>query len=115
MKKTALKNKADRLFSEFIRSQGVCEWCGRSNNVQLQCAHIFSRRYLVTRWEPINAVCLCAGCHRKAHDQPVEFTEFVKEYLGEEIYNELRHTAKTKVDKNIYENLVERIKGYQHL
>ena len=109
-KRTTIKRRADKLFSEFIRSTGFCEWCGKSE--YLQCAHIFSRRYLVTRWLPINAVCLCAGCHRRGHDQPVEFTEWVKEYLGEEVYNELRREAKTKVDKNIYDGLIERIKGY---
>ena len=112
MKRTTVKRKADKLFSAYIRSQGVCEWCSKRET--LQTAHIFSRRYLVTRWEPINALCLCAGCHRKAHDKPVEFVEWVKEYLGEDIYNELRRIAKTTVNKQVYDGLIERIKGYNH-
>ena len=111
-KKSTIKRKADKLFSEFIRSKGRCERCGKQEN--LQTSHIFSRRYLVTRWTPINANCLCAGCHRWWHDKPVEAVEWVKEYLGEDIYNELRRLAKTGVNKNIYDGLIERIKGYEN-
>jgi 5-methylcytosine-specific restriction endonuclease McrA len=96
--KKTLKARADKLFSEYIRSIGKCEWCGAVNDT-LQCAHVFSRAYLVTRWEPINANCLCASCHFKWHQQPVEAVEWVKEYLGEDVYDELRRVAKTSVKK----------------
>ena len=113
--KTAIKRKADRLFSNFIRSKGYCEWCGKDGrNCQLQTAHIFSRRFLITRWEPINAVCLCAGCHRKAHDKPPEFTAWLQKYLGEDVYEELRRVAKCDVNKSIYFGLIDRIKSYEH-
>lgn len=112
MNRTTIKRKADKLFSDYIRSRGKCEWCGRSNGVQLQTAHIFSRRFLITRWLPANAVCLCASCHRKAHDRPPDFVEWIKKHMGVDAYNTLRTTAKTKVDKTIYNNLIERIKAY---
>lgn len=111
--KKTLKNKADKLFSEFIRRKGYCEWCGKQDNT-LQCAHIFSRRFLVTRWEPINAVCLCASCHFKWHQQPIEGVEWIKEYLGEDVYDELRRQAKTSVRKIDLEQQVELIKQYKH-
>ena len=57
---------------------------------------------------------MCAGCHRKGHDKPPVFVEWLKEYLGEDIYYELMREAKTKVDKNIYDGLIERIKEYEH-
>lgn len=108
--KTTIKRKADRLFSEYVRSKGYCEWCEKRTD-GLECAHIFSRRFLVTRWEPINALSLCHACHRKWHDKPVEAVEWVKEYLGEDVYEELRYIAKNKVNKNVYDNLLERIKN----
>lgn len=116
MTNKTLKNKADKLFSEFIRRKGYCEWCNkRPPQVQLQCAHIFSRRYLITRWEPINAVCLCASCHMRWHQQPVEGVEWIKEYLGEDIYNEVRTKAKTQVKKIFFKDIVEEIKNYKHI
>ena len=93
-----LKRKADKLFSEWVRKEGKCEWCNRTN-VRFEAAHIFSRRYLSTRYQPINCLCLCSACHRKAHDQPVEFVEWVKNYLGEDIYVELRYQAKVRIQK----------------
>lgn len=95
---TPLKNKADKLFSEWIRRDGKCEYCNRAN-VRLECAHIFSRRYISTRYEPINALCLCSAHHRWLHDQPIEGVEWIKNYLGEDIYDELRRKAKTKIVK----------------
>ena len=74
---------------------------------QLQTSHIFSRRFLVTRWQPINAVCLCAKCHYRWHERPVEGVEWIKEYLGEEIYNELRREAKTSVKKQDLEQIIK--------
>lgn len=93
--KTALKRKADKLFSEKVRSLGYCLWCNRRPPVvQLQCAHIMSRRFLSTRWDFNNAMCLCAGCHRKGHDRPLEFAELVRQVKGQEAYDELIYKAK---------------------
>jgi hypothetical protein len=103
------KKKTDILFSKWIRRGGKCEHCGRTT-MRLECAHINSRRFLVTRYEPINAVCLCSACHRWGHDRPPLFTEWLKEYLGEAIYDELKLTANTKVVKLDYKQIQHDIK-----
>src|SRR3990167_6707603 len=98
--KKNLKRQADKLFSELVRIEGLCEHCGRKPpEVRLNTAHVFSRRFLVTRWEPLNGVCLCVSCHRWAHDRPIEFPEFMKELLGEPVYDELRYIAKTSIKR----------------
>ncbi len=96
MTRKGMKRKCDKLFSAYIRSRGACEWCGKSDDT-LQCAHIFSRRYLVTRWDELNALCLCAGCHFKAHHKPLEFAEFVNDHLGEIRYLKLMKEAKRTI------------------
>lgn len=106
MTNKGLKRKADTLFSKWIRRNEVCEWCGTRNANQYHCSHIFSRRYLVTRWHPLNANCLCAGCHRKWHDKPVEAIEWIREYLGNAVYEELRKIAKTKVIKQDLKEII---------
>jgi hypothetical protein len=110
-----LKNKADTLFSLWIRKKGYCEWCLNRNANQYHCSHIFSRRYLVTRWYPLNANCLCARCHRKWHDKPVEAVEWIREYLGDVVYEELRRIAKTKVQKQDLEQIINDIKNERGL
>jgi len=82
------KAKATKLHSQIVRSIGFCENCG--GNSYLQCAHIISRRYSGTRTDIRNAFCLCAGCHRRFTDWPLEFTKFVNASWAGLIYESLR-------------------------
>lgn len=90
--KKTLRNKLDILFSKIVRFYGECERCGTKKN--LQCAHIYSRRFVNTRWEPGNAVCLCAGCHHWAHQRPLDFAEWIEEYIGGDIIEEIKRESK---------------------
>lgn len=54
--------KADRLFSQIIRSQGYCERCGVTD-VPLDTAHLVGRRFSATRCMEENARALCRSCH----------------------------------------------------
>jgi hypothetical protein len=83
------KKRADDMFSKIVRSRGACQYCGRSNGVQLQCAHIISRRYSNTRCVEANAFCLCASCHARFTDHPVEFSDFVLMTIGRGEYERL--------------------------
>ena len=86
--KKSLTNKLDKLVSKIVRSHGKCERCGKREN--LQCCHIFSRTYRSLRWSLDNLLCLCAGCHHWGHKNPILFTEFVREHLGEDNYELLK-------------------------
>jgi hypothetical protein len=82
------KGKVDKLFSEIIRMRGSCERCHKSGSVvQLQCAHINSRRFSATRADLRNAFCLCAGCHRFTTDFPREFSKFITNTWAQEYYD----------------------------
>jgi len=88
-----LKNKLDRIVSEIVRARGYCVWCGNPKYELLQCCHIYSRSNLAVRWDLNNLLCMCAGCHFKAHQRPLEFASFVKEFLGKFKYTELKNRA----------------------
>jgi hypothetical protein len=91
---TQLKKKLDDAFAAFIRRRDdKCMRCNRWDN--LQCAHIFSRSHMATRWDPDNALCLCLKCHLFwAHRAPIEFSEWIRDvYLGEFNYQQLRAKA----------------------
>jgi len=103
----------DKLFSEKIRARGYCEWCG-GKSTNLHCAHIFSRRFLHTRWLEENAFALCPRCHRKAHDRPTEFTDFVIRQLGQQRYNQLKlesYRLSIGEDEIKYEEILKKLKG----
>ena len=72
---THLLRRADEAFSRYVRQRdGRCVVC--KSTARLQCAHIISRRYRGTRWNPANAVCLCASCHVYYEHRPLEWQEW---------------------------------------
>jgi hypothetical protein len=97
LSKTTVRNKLDKICGQIVRSKGSCERC--KSNKFIQCCHVFSRKFNNTRWDiENNLLCLCASCHRWAHDNPILFTEFVRKYFGEEKYQILKekHNLITK-------------------
>jgi len=88
-----LKAECDRLFSRFIRLRdGRCRLSGSPPDCRgsLQCAHLFSRRYFATRWDPLNAWGLCAAHHVFYTHRPLEWDELIRR---ETAYEHLRRTA----------------------
>ena len=91
--KAALKRKYDKMAREivFARDRMRCRRCGkRPPEIQLQWAHIYSRRYLCLRWDPGNALALCAGCHFWIHANPMDGAEFVRDTVGADEVTRLR-------------------------
>ena len=76
--KTKLKKKLDVIFSKVIRARDKrCLKCGKRES--LQCAHLASRTHLAGRYDELNAITLCVGCHLYwAHKSPIEFSEWLK-------------------------------------
>ena len=95
-----LNKQLDKLWSQAVRSKGYCELCGRKPpEVVLHAHHIFSRRHYSTRWDVLNGVCLCNGCHLyKAHKDIQEFSDWIIEHCGNEHIDNLRHKAHTTAD-----------------
>ena len=83
----------DKLWSDRVRSLGRCEKCGTTQ--RLTAAHIVSRRHRSTRWDLRNGICLCYRCHMFwAHNDPVEFVEWVRSTRGDALLFELQKTSR---------------------
>ena len=89
----SLTKKLDKLLSLVVRKRGSCQRCGSSHYIQT--AHVFGRKNRSVRWAKDNVFCLCAKCHFWAHENPVLFTEWVEQMLGERVYCMLKLTAGT--------------------
>ena len=103
---TKLKNRPgkvnktrDKNWSYMVKelAGNKCEYCGKTEN--LNSHHIFSRSNHNLRWDVVNGCCLCAGCHTfstkfSAHKTPLEFAIWIKEYRGEEWYEDLLKKAR---------------------
>jgi len=77
------RSNADAAFSEAIRlnKNHTCEHCGRQGRTE--CAHIVGRREKTLRWCADNALSLCHSCHRHFTENPLDFTDWLREHIGE--------------------------------
>jgi len=96
------------LFSLRIREGGRCECCGET--MHLQCAHVFSRRYLSTRWDFQNAMCLCRGCHVRYTHRPLEWEQFVIGKIGAGVYASLKRKA-LEICKPDYDEIIKQLEA----
>ena len=86
----------DRAWSVDVkqRERYTCQRCltfypeGRRQGIQAH--HIFTRSRRSTRWDLVNGVALCTGCHRWAHSNPLEFHELARSWLGADVYDALQ-------------------------
>lgn len=80
----AWTQKLDRLAGDIVRSRGVCEAKGYNHlecdTYPLQWCHGTSRRYLMLRWEPRNAWCMCRTHHGYFGDHPIEWVECMQTF-----------------------------------
>jgi hypothetical protein len=83
MRKKALINKCDKLFSIYIRKKfKKCEIC--SNPETLQPSHCYSRMNMSVRWNEMNVLCLCDKHHREWEVMSQKEREhFLIGFLGE--------------------------------
>jgi hypothetical protein len=90
-----MRGKLDKLFSELVRERAnwTCEACGKQykqeDRMGLHCSHFFSRRYTATRWHPDNAASHCFGCHQRLGGNPIEFSQWIQEHIGQQAVDEL--------------------------
>lgn len=90
----------------FERDGGICIRCSNSERA-VQWAHVLSRRHLCLRWNPENAMTLCAGCHLFWHHEPAMaldwyFKNFAERW--ERITRVLQANPKVRI-KELYEQL----------
>jgi len=82
------RTRTDIIFSEFVRTRDnwTCQKCGNEyiqgvDSRKLHCAHLwFGRANIKTRWEPLNCVSLCVGCHIKVDQSPADAYEILSKY-----------------------------------
>lgn len=82
------RSPADAAFSDCVRERAdyTCERCQtiyRTRPQGLHCAHVYSRRHKSVRHHADNAVALCYSCHNWAGGNPIEFTRWIEQHLGE--------------------------------
>ena len=117
-----LKAKLDKLFSEYIRKRdsdhrGICKCisCGKEAEAfggSTHAGHLFSRRYLSTRWDEKNENSQCAYCNTFLNGNQLKAARGVDAKWGEGTVDELESRIHTtvKLSRTDYEEAIENIK-----
>lgn len=82
MKKSTLKNKLDTLCRIVIklRDDYTCQRCGSPCSGRgCHWSHIYSRKAYSMRWDLLNSLVLCAGCHQWYHSNPLSGREWFEQ------------------------------------
>ena len=105
-------SKLDKLFSDLIRRRDDwrCRKCKRQHDSEdsysrmgLHCSHFFGRSNKGTRFDPLNCLSLCMGCHLYFHAHPIEHTEWFKSQITEKEFDELNRKARAAVKIDLEE------------
>lgn len=96
-KLSTLKNKLDKLFSEYIRLRdtnehgyGSCIDCGRAAPYdELDAGHFAGRRHLSTRWDETNVHAQHRYCNRFLNGRQYEYAKALDEKYYEGKADEL--------------------------
>jgi hypothetical protein len=115
-----LINKADKIFSEYIRRRytndnGIteCYTCGKKDHwKELQCGHFMSRKHYSTRWNETNCQVQCAGCNVFRYGEQYKFGRNLDIEFGNGTADDLHQLSRqiVKYDNN---DLIEMIKHYE--
>jgi len=106
------RTTADKHFSDCVRiaANWTCQRCEKEypegHRQGLHCSHYVGRGNQATRYEPLNAISLCYGCHQKMGSDPHAHTELIREIIGEEDFHillERKNVIVRKADRPIKE------------
>lgn len=97
MKYKLKRDKADDVFSQFIRMRdGECRRChspvsfnAKGLPVTHQASHFVGRRKEATRFDPENVDTMCGGCHMYFTSHPAEHVKWQIETKGQAKVDEI--------------------------
>lgn len=114
-KSTSAKHRmeyADRLFREYIRERDqTCRMGPTDCDGPLEAAHVFPRRRKSVRWDPDNAVLLCAYKHHYWFDtEGLQRWAWIQHELGAERYEALSVRQLQPFDRD-YDRVLAELKA----
>ena len=101
-----------------LRDGYRCQRCERLPSSQgCHWAHVYGRSRFSMRWDLLNALCLCFGCHQWGHSNPIAFRVWFAgkfparaPYL-EELHRRPVRAIKTEILKNILAQHEEKLQA----
>ena len=114
--KKALRNKADKLISLFVRLIGVCQLKGKDTihcSGQLQDMHILTRGNTPLRYDLTNHLCGCSGHHVFYTNNPKKWQNLMEAYFPKRWAYILAHENDTvKKTEDLYREVIKKFGPY---
>lgn len=117
--RSRLIKEADRVFSLYVRNRGAnvgynfCYTCLRTLSVdELQAGHFMARRFMNTRWHPLNVWSQCNDCNVGKHGNLKIYEQRLRTNYGDEAIEGLKDLAYS-VDKTSLTDIKDIIKKYR--
>ena len=85
--------RCDYNWSQIIKIANPFCWFPDCGEPSTQACHVHSRRHKATRWDIRNGMGGCHKHHRWETDNPKQAKPLVQEFIGAELYEELRKKA----------------------
>ena len=114
---STVKDKLDKVFSQFIRlrdsdENGFGECCTCSKRIhwkEAHCGHFISRRHLGTRWSERNTALQCAYCNLFCQGQQYFFSVSIDKRYGKGTVEQLIKASKEtiKFTQGEFEELID--------
>jgi hypothetical protein len=92
-----VKQTCDYLWSQIIKISNPICWFKDCSEPSIDACHVMSRVHFATRWNVSNGMGGCRSHHRWETDNPKEAKPLVRDFIGEEKYEELRQLSLTAV------------------
>jgi hypothetical protein len=96
----------DARFSKMVRARAnwCCQRCGKDysdpeRRRYLDCAHGFTRRTRITRFDPSNAIAACYGCHQFIDSHAQEKETLFRLIHGNDEYDRVAALAHERRDR----------------
>lgn len=114
IKKSTLRNKADKLISLWVRRNGYCEIKGldkvRCGGV-VQDMHIVGRANTALRYLISNHLCGCQGHHVYYTYHPTEWQQLIARYFPDRLQDIEDHKNDTvKKTEDLYREVIDKYK-----
>lgn len=84
------RDNCDYLWSQIIKIANPFCWFDNCGRPSVEACHVHSRRFDATRWNVNNGMGGCKEHHRWETDNPKDAKPLVIEFIGAEMYEELR-------------------------
>ena len=114
VKKSTLRNKADKLMSLYVRKLGYCQIRGLDTircSDQLNDMHIRTRGVTALRYDLINHLCGCSGHHVFYTNNPSKWDALIQKYFPERwAHIQAHQNDKVKKTEDLYRQVIEQFK-----